>query len=64
MYMCVCPTLLITSGMLWHDMNSNMIDLKINSFCMAAIVSINGGCGFVIEAQLKLITVTNLIRLT
>ena len=55
MYVCVSvcppPRLVITSGMMWHDMDPYDWLNKYCSFCMAAIVGIVSRCGLRIEAR-------------
>ena len=45
-FVCPPPRLLITSGVMWHDMD---LILLVYSFYIAVVVSIISGCGFSID---------------
>ena len=53
MHTCVClrPRLLITSGMMWHDMKPYDWLNKFYSCYMAIVVSIVNGCGLGIDTR-------------
>ena len=50
---CVCPhpRLLITSGVIWHDMNLIRLVKKLYSCYMATVVIIVNGCGLDIDTR-------------
>ena len=53
MFVCVCvcvfvhppPRLLITSGMMWHDMDPTLLVKKFYNCYMATVVIVINGCG-------------------
>ena len=51
--LCVClpPRLLITRGVMWHDIDSNDWLNKFNSCYRATVVSIIDGCGLGIDTR-------------
>ena len=57
MFMCVCvpvcpsPRLLITSGVIWHDMNLIRLVNKFYSCYMATVVVIVNGHGLSIDTR-------------
>ena len=49
-YVCPPPRLLLTSGVMWHDMTTYDWLNKLYSFYIAAVVSIASDCGLSIDA--------------